>query len=60
MIDLIKGLTEIHNHDICLSAFIQGVKEVLGELDQLCFIAQFSYETMLVLKKAVDVYPGVS
>ena len=51
MVNLVKGFTEIHDYDICLSIVIKQVREVLGKLDQLCFATQFISEIMLILKK---------
>ena len=51
MISHTKGFTEVHDYDICLSTYIQRIKEVMGKMDQLCFTAQSTSEAMLVLEK---------
>ena len=48
MIYLIKGLAEVHDNDVSLAFFIEGVRDVLDKLDQLGFTAKFAAETMLI------------
>ena len=48
MIDLVKGLAEVHNDDIRLPAFTEFVGEVMDELNELGFTTAFTTEPMLV------------
>ena len=51
MVNFIKGLAEVHDYyDISLFSLVQGVIQVLSELDKLCLTTDTTPKPMLVVK----------
>ena len=50
MVNFIKCLAEVHDYDINLSSLVQGVMQVLSELDKLGLTTDPTPKPMLVVK----------
>ena len=58
MVNFIKCPAEVHDYDISLSSLVQGVIQVLSELDKLGLTTDPTPKPMLVVKKKVVILGG--